>query len=83
MNRQYHLCLKKYVGWCKTLDLVAFPLQQQNIILFASELAARSSYKNIKVHLASVKFYSRLHGYSRSFASFDRLYLLMRGIKRM
>ena len=81
-KRQYHSCLKRYVGLCKTLDLVVFPLQQQNVILFASELSSGSSCKNIKVHLAAIKFFSQIHGYTSLFTSFNRLYLLLRGIKR-
>ena len=82
-KRQYHSCLKKYVSWCRNLDLLPFPLQQPNMILFASELASSTSYKNIKVHLAAIKFYAQVHGYCASFLSFNRLYLLLRGIKRM
>ena len=64
------------------MDLVAFPLYQQNIILFSSELALNTSYSNIKVHLAAIKFFSQMHSYNSSFPLFSRLYLLLRGIRR-
>ena len=81
-HQRYRLCLQKYIHWCKELDLVAFPIIEQNLILFVTELSLHSSYSNIKGHLAGLKFFALLHNYHNYFPSFNRLYLVLRGIKR-
>jgi hypothetical protein len=79
-HRQYASCLSKYIYWCQQLNLVAFPLQQHNMILFASKLGTTSSVSNVNIHLAAVKFYALAHGYAVE--RMDRLYLVVRGIKK-
>ena len=74
--------MKKYQEFCNSHKLQAFPLHQQNVILFVSNLAVASSHSNIKVHLAAIKYHSCIKGYGSDFAPFRRLYLLLRGIKR-
>ena len=80
-HRQYTACLNRYVKWCYALNLQAFPVCQQNLILFVSELALKSSFVNIKVHMSAIKFFTLVNGYA-SFQNYNRLYLTMRGIKR-
>ena len=53
---------------------------QQNLILFVSELALKSSFVNIKV-LSAIKFFTLVNGYA-SFQSYSRLYFTIRGIKQ-
>ena len=64
------------------MNLVAFPLYQQNLCLFASHLALSTSISNIKVHLAALKFFALIHGYMSELPSFHQLYLVLRGIKK-
>ena len=79
-NKQYSACLMTFIEWAQSLDLVAFPLVEANLILFVSQLAQRSSYNNIKKHLAALKFFATSHGYVTG--NLKRLYLVVRGIRR-
>ena len=83
-SRKYSSHLQRYVEFCQKRNLAAFPLHQQNLVLFASNLAKTSSYSNIKGHLAAIKFMAEVHGFSstKTFTYFHRLYLTLRGIKR-
>lgn len=78
----YNSGLKNYVGFCEKLNLVAFPLHQSNVILFATELAKTNSLSAINIQLAGIKFTAHKYGYSEDFSQFRRLYSLLRGIKR-
>ena len=80
--KQYHACLLKYLNWCQNMNMVAFPVHQQNLILFATELSLTISHGYIKSHLAAINFFAYTNGYTTSFVSFKRLYLLLRGIKK-
>ena len=77
---QYSSCLEIFLDWARTWNLVAFPLHEHNLILYASKLGLTSSYSNIKKHLAALKFYSVAHGLS--IGTFNRLYLVVRGIRK-
>ena len=79
-HRQYSACLTRYVKWCFSLNLQAFPVCLHNLILFVSDLATKSFFANIKVHVSAIKFFSLINGYM-SFQNYNRLYLTMRGIK--
>ncbi len=81
-TRQYHSSLCRYVEFCKNLDLVAYPIHQSNLMLFATELADTMAHSGINVILCGVKFYAQKYGYNSEFSSYKRLYLLLRGIKR-
>ena len=78
----YERCLESYINWARRLDLRPMPLHEQNLILFTTELALKTSYSSIKSHLAAVKFFSQIHGYNSTFNEFVRLYRLVRGIRR-
>ena len=72
----------RYVRFCARLDLVAYPLHQPNIILFATDLASTISFSAINIHLAGIKFFAHKHGYTSDFSQYKRLYLLLRGVKK-
>lgn len=79
-SSQYSACLDKFLQWTRTWNLVAFPLHEQNLVLFVSNLALTSSYGNIKKHLAALKFFSVAH--NLPVGTFNRLYLVVRGIRK-
>ena len=62
--------------------MVLFPTQEQNVILFVTELAITHSHSNIKIHMAAINHFSAVDGYGTNLQKFQRLYLLIRGIKR-
>lgn len=85
-SQRYATCLKKYISFCNQLNLQVFPLHEQNMILFTTHMATSSSYSNIKVHLAAIKFFADIHGhnpYNNSSNHLHRLYLVLRGIRRV
>ena len=79
-SSKYLLCLDQYIAWASFLNLVAYPLHEANLVLYASQIALHSSYSNVKLHLAAIKHFAVAHGYS--LGQYDRLYLVMRGIRR-
>ena len=82
-RKNYNAGLKNFLDFCQRLDLVAFPLHQGNIILFATELSKTVSVSSINIQLAAIKFTAQKYGYNSEFGGFRRLYLLMRGIKKL
>ena len=81
-QHQYRSSMFRYIKFCSRLDLIAYPLHQPNMILFATELASTLSYSAINIHLAGIKFYAHKYGYTSDFTQFKRLYLLLRGVKK-
>ena len=84
-SQQYSSHLKQYVDFCQLRNLTAFPLYQQNLVLFAAQLAKSLSHSGIQGHLVAIKFMSAVHGFSNpnTFPSFPRLYLTLRVTKRL
>jgi hypothetical protein len=81
-RRNYVNGLRNYILFCEQFDLVPFPLHQNNVILFATDLSTSISVSSINVQLSAIKFMDQKYGYNSKFSEFKRLYLLMRGIKR-
>ena len=63
-RRSYNAGVRNYVDLCARLNLVAFPLHQTNVILFATKLAETVSVSAIKVQLAGIKFAALKYGYN-------------------
>ena len=80
---KYTACFSAYVDFCQKANLQVFPLAQENLILFGSELAEATSHSNINLHLASIKYFAALNGFDVQLSQFTRLYRMLRGIKRM
>ena len=80
-KERYTSCFSSYLEFCKNLNLQVFPLCQENMILFASKLGLSTSHNNINVHLAAIKFFAQVNGFSDNITSCNRLYRLIRGIK--
>ena len=81
-KQQYSLALHRYIRFCQSLNLVTFPLHQQNLVLYASDLSNTISYAAINTQLSALKFFSHKYGYPGDFGQFRRLYMVLRGIKR-
>ena len=81
-KQQYSVALHRYINFCQSLDLLSFPLHQQNLVLYASDLSNTLSYAAINTHLSALKFFSHKYGYPGDFGQFRRLYMVLRGIKR-
>ena len=81
-RRNYVSGVRNYILFCEQFDLIPFPLYQNNVILFATDLSTSVSVSSINVQLSAIKFMDQKYGYNSNFADFKRLYLLIRGIKR-
>ena len=81
-RKQYNTGLNKYVSFCREENLRPFPLHEGNVIIFVTSLATVTSYSAINIYLAGIKFVAKRHGFNSDFSKFNRLYLVIRGIKR-
>ena len=81
-RKHYDMGLNKYITFCQEENLRPFPLHEGNVIIFVTSLANVSSYSAISVYLAGIKFVAKRHGLNSDFSKFNRLYLVVRGIKR-
>ena len=80
---KYTTHLNTYYEFCRNTETIAFPTDQQTLILFATYLhRINTSHQNINQHLAAIKYFTHVHGYDLDINSFPRLYRLLRGIKR-
>ena len=59
-SRQYSSHLKQYVDFCQLRNLTAFPLHQQNLVLFAAHLDKSLSHSGIQGHLADMLLFMGL-----------------------
>ena len=71
-HQQYTACHNRYIQWCHALNLQAFPGYQQNLILFVSDLALKSSFNNVKVYLPAVKLPTGMHHFRITISFFSQ-----------
>ena len=81
-RRNYRSATQYYYNFCNQHKLVTFPPTEHTLILFATHIASFSSHSNVKLHLAAIKHTSIIDGQNVPFRDYERLYLLLRGIKR-
>ena len=81
-RRNYSAATNTYSTFCCQHNLITFPPKEQTLILFATHIASYSSHSDVKVHLSAIKHHSIIQGHHIPFRDFEKLYLLLRGIKR-
>ena len=81
-KRNYQGAVVNYETFCRSHLLVEFPFEEETLILFVTYLATYSSYSNIKCHLAALRFESIRRTSSSPIKDFQKLYYVVRGIKR-
>ena len=81
-RRNYTSAVNTYLAFCNQHNLVPYPPSEQTLILFATHIASFSSHSNVKVHLCAINHQCLLQDEGTPFKDFERLYLLLRGIKR-
>ena len=81
-RRNYSAATTTYTFFCSQHSLITFPPTEQTLILFATHIASYSSHSNVKLHLSAIKHQSIIQGHHIPFREFEKLYLLLRGIKR-
>ena len=78
----YKSACKNYLRFCNTHSLPPFPPVEETLILYATQVSTYSSYANIKLHLAAIRHFTIRRGMVSPIPSFQRLYMLLKGIKR-
>ena len=68
--------------FCNQHNLAPYPPLEETLVLFATHIASFSSHSNVKVHLCAIKHQCIIQGEFAPFRDFDRLYLLLKGIRR-
>ena len=81
-KRNYEGAFNRYEMFCQCHSLSPIPLEQENLILFVTFLSTYSSYSNIKMHLAALRYKSIMRISSSPIPDFQRLYYVVRGVKR-
>ena len=72
----------KYTQFCKHHHLKPFPVLEQNLIAFSTDLSYSLAHDSIKVHLSAIAFHAAINNHGFNFKDFKRLYYLLRGIRR-
>ena len=78
----YRSGLKAYRLFCGQMGFPLFPLEQYILQLFVTALALRLSFATIKVYLSGIQYESRILGFHESISSMNKLFYVLRGIKR-
>ena len=82
-RRTYHSAGSQYKKFCDDHGVLPFPISEDVLTLYVTRLATFSSHSNIKVHLAAIRYYSIYYTGDSPIRNFQRLYYLIKGIKRM
>ena len=81
-RRIYNIGRKKFYMSCKNFNFMSFPLKEEVLCLFATNLAESVSFKTLKLYLSAVKFQNIELGLIDSMSKMTQLQLTLRGIKR-
>ena len=81
-KKKYDACINTYTMFCKSTDMNPTLISERTLILFATELSSKMAHSNICCHIAAVKYFAHVHGFDLDITPFNRLYRLLRGIKR-
>ena len=85
-HRNYRSCYRQYKRFCKEHAFVYSPLGEHILVLFCTFLATRNfspvSVKSIKGYLSAIRYVAITKGFPTSLHGMDRLYYVLRGIKR-
>ena len=81
-HTNYHSACSNFLRFCATHNLPPFPPKENTLILYVTQLSTYSSHANIKMHLAAIRHYTIRRHFVSPIPTFQRLYLLIKGIKR-
>lgn len=71
-----------YLSFCNELSITPFPLNENYLQLYVSQIARRVSFRTIKVYLAGLQFTSTMLGHTETISGMHRLFYTIRGIRR-
>ena len=81
-HTNYHSACSNFLRFCASHNLPPFPPKEDTLILYVTQLSTYSSHSNIKMHLAAIRHYTIRRHLISPIPTFQRLYLLIKGIKR-
>ena len=82
-RRTYNSGFRSYERFCDQHSLPIFPLREDVLELYVCSLARRKlAFATIKVYLSATQYRAILQGYAHRIAQMDRLFYVMRGIRR-
>ena len=81
-RNKYTSYFKTYTNFCQLINIATLPISQDTLILFATHLCPNNSHKSISAHIAAIKFTAEIQGYDPDLFPYNRLYRVIRGIKR-
>lgn len=79
----YGVGLRSYERFCYRWSHALWPLSEDVLIRYVSELAQTVSHTTIRAYLAGLQFHSLMHGFSEHIRVMSRLFYTLRGIKRV
>ena len=81
-REKYTACFKRFIRFAKIYKLQILPLHQDTVVLFATFVSTYSSWKNVNIHLAAIKFFAQVNGYDVSkISTSPKLKRLLKGIE--
>ena len=80
--RIYNIGIKKFYMFCENFNFMTFPLNEEVLCLFATNLAESVSFKIFKLYLSAVKFQNIELGFIDSMSKMTQLQLALHGIKQ-
>ena len=78
----YHAAWSSFLTFASQCGFRPFPLAPSTLEWYVVGSAARLRYSTLKVYVAALKFINTFLGWNSSQVSSDRLYYIMRGIRR-
>ena len=82
-TKTYASAWKSYTTFCITNDLLILPVSEQNLLYYFTHAAIRKiSHRSLSVYLSALLHHARLNSAPFYVSEMDRLYMLLRGIRR-
>ena len=78
----YRTAVRSFILFCHHAFFSPFPLSEHTLIQYVCMLARSLSYATIKTYLAGIEFYSIRSGFCRVIPFMQRLFYVLRGIRR-
>ena len=78
----YKVGIRRYITFCRHLDVATVPSTRRHIALFATHLSSYLRLPTIRVYLAAVSFLNQASGHRSPVGNNPLLKLVIRGIRR-
>ena len=78
----YNTGVSRYTEFCRQRKWSSFPASELSLVEFVASSASEVQYQTLKVYLAGIKHHHQLAGMPNTVATFIRLFLVLRGIRR-